>query len=64
MMIIKFNCDICGKEMKQPWTALSTPADVYRGSQASVHFCEDCSNELFNKLFKWMNEVKTKEKEE
>lgn len=64
MIIMKFNCDICGKEMEQPWTALYTHADVYQGSQASVHFCEDCSNELFNKLFKWMNEVKVKEEEE
>ena len=64
MMIVKFNCDICGKEMKQPWTAFSTPADVYRGSQASVHFCKDCSDELFNQIFKRMNEVKVKEEEE
>ena len=59
MIIVKFNCDICGKEMKRPWTALSKPVDVYRGTQASVHFCEDCSD----KLFKWMNEVKVKEEE-
>ena len=63
MMIVKFNCDICGKEMKQPWTALSTPADVCRGSQASVHFCKDCSDELFNQIFKRMNEVKVKDEE-
>lgn len=60
MMIIKFNCDICGKEMKEPWTALSTHGDVYWGSRASVHFCEDCTR----KLFDWMREVKIKEKEE
>lgn len=59
MMIIKFNCDICGKEMKQPWTALSTHADVYRGSQASVHFCEDCSR----KILDWIHENSVKEEE-
>ena len=64
MMIVKFNCDICGKEMKEPWTSLSTHGDIYWGSRASVHFCEDCSNKLFNQLFKWMNEVKVKEEEE
>ena len=64
MMIIKFNYDICGKEMKKTWTAIYTHADVYRSSQTSVQFNEDCSNKLFNQIFKWMNEVKVKEEEE
>ena len=45
--------------MKQPWTALSTHADVYRGSQASVHFCEDCSR----KLLDWIHENSVKGEE-
>ena len=63
MIVEVFDCDLCGCKMKEPWTEFYTHADKYWCSRASVHFCKDCSDELFNQIFKRMNEVKIKDEE-